>query len=129
MVERGRELHMPVKNILVIDDSPTERYVLSEILTKGGYQVSVAESGEKGLEKAKTDLPDLILMDIVMPGLNGYQATRTLSRDEMTRNIPIIVCTSKNQRTDRIWGLRQGAQDFISKPVNGKELLAKIAAL
>ncbi|MDR2507579.1 MAG: response regulator [Candidatus Accumulibacter sp.] len=120
---------MPVKNILVIDDSPTERYVLSEILTKGGYQVSVAESGEKGLEKAKTDLPDLILMDIVMPGLNGYQATRTLSRDEMTRNIPIIVCTSKNQRTDRIWGLRQGAQDFISKPVNGKELLAKIAAL
>lgn len=120
---------MPVKNILVIDDSPTERYVLSEILTKGGYQVSVAESGEKGLEKAKMDIPDLILMDIVMPGLNGYQATRTLSRDEATKNIPIIVCTSKNQRTDRIWGLRQGAQDFISKPVDGKVLLAKIAAL
>ena len=120
---------MPVKKILVVDDSPTERHVLLELLTKNGYQVSTAECGEEGIEKAKTELPDLILMDVVMPGLNGYQATRTLTRDEATRNIPIIVCTSKGQETDKIWGLRQGAQDYLVKPVNGDELLAKIAAI
>ena len=120
---------MPVKKILVVDDSPTERHVLLELLTKNGYQVSTAESGEEGIEKAKAELPDLILMDVVMPGLNGYQATRTLTRDEATRNIPIIVCTSKGQETDKIWGLRQGAIDYLIKPVNGDELLSKIAAI
>ena len=120
---------MPVKKILVVDDSPTERHVLLELLTKNGYQVSTAESGEEGIEKAKAQLPDLILMDVVMPGLNGYQATRTLTRDEATRNIPIIVCTSKGQETDKIWGLRQGAIDYLIKPVNGDELLSKIAAI
>ena len=120
---------MPVKKILVVDDSPTERHVLLELLTSNGYQVITAESGEEGIEKAKAELPDLILMDVVMPGLNGYQATRTLTRDEATRNIPIIVCTSKGQETDKIWGLRQGAQDYLIKPVNGDELLAKIAAI
>ena len=120
---------MPVKKILVVDDSPTERHVLLELLTKNGYQVSTAECGEEGIEKAKAELPDLILMDVVMPGLNGYQATRTLTRDEATRNIPIIVCTSKGQETDKIWGLRQGAQDYLVKPVDPEDLLARIAAL
>jgi len=120
---------MPVKKILVVDDSPTERHVLVELLSKAGYQVSTAENGEEGIEKAKTNLPDLILMDVVMPGLNGYQATRTLTRDEKTKHIPVIVCTSKGQETDKIWGLRQGAQDYLAKPINGEELLAKIAAL
>ena len=120
---------MPVKKILVVDDSPTERHVLFELLSKSGYQVSTAESGEEGIEKAKAELPDLILMDVVMPGLNGYQATRTLTRDEATKNIPIIVCTSKGQETDKIWGLRQGAIDYLIKPVNSDELLAKIAAI
>ncbi len=120
---------MPVKKILVVDDSPTERHVLLELLTRNGYQVSTAESGEQGIEKAKTELPDLILMDVVMPGLNGYQATRTLTRDEATKSIPIIVCTSKGQETDKIWGLRQGAIDYLIKPINGDELLAKIAAI
>ena len=120
---------MAVNKILVIDDSPTERHVLVELLTKNGYQVVTAENGEEGIEKAKEELPDLILMDVVMPGLNGYQATRTLTRDEKTKHIPVIVCTSKSQETDKIWGLRQGAQDYMSKPINGEELLAKIAAL
>ena len=120
---------MPVKRILVVDDSPTERHVLLELLTRNGYQVSTAESGEEGIEKARAELPDLILMDVVMPGLNGYQATRTLTRDETTRQIPIIVCTSKGQETDKIWGLRQGAIDYLIKPVNADELLARIAAL
>ena len=120
---------MPIKKILVVDDSPTERHVLVDLLTKNGYQVITAESGEEGVEKAKKELPDLVLMDVVMPGLNGYQATRTLTREESTKHIPIIVCTSKGQETDTIWGLRQGAQDYLVKPVNGEELLSKIAAL
>ena len=120
---------MPVKTILVVDDSPTERHVLVELLSRNGYQVITAENGEEGVEKAKRELPDLILMDVVMPGLNGYQATRTLTRDEATKHIPVIVCTSKGQETDRIWGLRQGALDYIVKPVNGEDLLSKIAAL
>ena len=120
---------MPVKNILVVDDSPTERHVLVELLTRNGYQVITAESGEEGIEKARSDQPDLVLMDVVMPGLNGYQATRTLTRDETTKHIPVIVCTSKGQETDKIWGLRQGAQDYMVKPINQDELLAKIAAL
>ena len=120
---------MPVKTVLVVDDSPTERHVLVELLTRNGYQVITAENGEEGVEKAKKELPDLILMDVVMPGLNGYQATRTLTRDEATKHIPVIVCTSKGQETDRIWGLRQGALDYIVKPVNGEDLLSKIAAL
>lgn len=120
---------MPVKTILVVDDSPTERHILVELLTRNGYQVITAENGEEGIEKAKSEMPDLILMDVVMPGLNGYQATRTLTRDEKTKTIPVIVCTSKSQETDKIWGLRQGAQDYLAKPINGDELLARIAAL
>jgi twitching motility two-component system response regulator PilH len=120
---------MPVKKILVVDDSPTERHLLIELLTANGYQVITAESGEEGIEKARSELPDLILMDVVMPGLNGYQATRTLTRDEVTKLIPVIVCTSKGQETDKIWGLRQGALDYLIKPVNADELLAKIAAI
>lgn len=120
---------MPIKNILVVDDSPTERFFTVDLLTKAGYQVITAENGEEGIAKARASQPDLILMDVVMPGLNGYQATRTLTRDDATRNIPVFVCTSKNQETDRIWGLRQGAADYIVKPINGEELLKKIASL
>jgi len=120
---------MPVKKILVVDDSPTERHFLTELLTKNGYQVITAESGEESIEKAKSESPDLVLMDVVMPGLNGFQATRTLTRDDATKHIPVIVCTSKGQETDKIWGLRQGAQDYLVKPVNSEELLSKIAAL
>jgi len=120
---------MAIKKILVVDDSPTERHFLFELLTKAGYKVITAESGEEGIEKAKNELPDLVLMDVVMPGLNGYQATRTLTRDDKTKQIPVIMCTSKGQETDKIWGLRQGAQDYMAKPIKGEELLAKIAAL
>lgn len=120
---------MSIKKILVIDDSPTERHVLVDILSRGNYEIITAESGEEGIEKARAEQPDLILMDVVMPGLNGYQATRTLTRDDATKHIPIIVCTSKGQETDKTWGLRQGAHDYMTKPINGEELLMKIAAL
>lgn len=120
---------MPVKKILVVDDSPTERHVLSELLVRHGYQVVSAENGEEAISKAKAEMPDVILMDVVMPGINGYQATRTLTRDEVTRRIPVIMCTSKDQETDKIWGMRQGALDYLTKPLDHAALLAKIGAL
>ncbi|WP_079436894.1 response regulator transcription factor [Zoogloea sp. LCSB751] len=120
---------MPIKKILVVDDSPTERLALSEVLVKNGYQVVTAENGDEAVLKSKSEHPDLILMDVVMPGTNGYQATRTISRDESTRSIPVIMCTSKGQETDKIWGLRQGALDYMVKPIDHAALLDKIRAL
>lgn len=120
---------MPIQKVLVVDDSPTERYFLTDILIKNGFSVSTAESGEEALQKAKADKPQLILMDVVMPGQNGFQITRAIARDPDTQDVPIIICTSKGQETDRIWGLRQGARDYIVKPVDPQELLSKIAAL
>lgn len=120
---------MGIQKILVVDDSKTELHFLSDVLTKRGYQVRTAENGEDAMRRLGEDKPDLILMDVVMPGLNGYQATRTLTRDEETKGIPIIVCTSKGQETDKIWGLRQGAVDYLVKPLNPDELLQRVAAL
>ncbi len=120
---------MLVKKILVVDDSATDRQFLLETLAKKGYQVVTAESGEDAIAKAKSELPDLILMDVVMPGLNGYQATRTITRDDATKHIPVIMCTSKTAETDKIWGMRQGANDYITKPVDPSQLLAKIGQL
>lgn len=120
---------MAIKKILVVDDSATERHILGEILTKQGFEVSFAESGEMGVAKAKQDMPDLVLMDVVMPGLNGFQATRAITKDPVTANIPVLLCTTKDQDTDKIWGMRQGAKDYLVKPVNIAELLSKIAAL
>ena len=120
---------MAIQKILVVDDSPTERYFLTDILIKNGFSVSTAENGEEALLKIKADKPELILMDIVMPGQNGFQVTRSISRDPATIDLPIIICTSKGTETDRIWGLRQGARDYIVKPIDPQELLAKIAAL
>ena len=120
---------MPIKKILVVDDSPTERFALTEVLTSNGYEVVTAENGEDAIVKAKSEMPDLILMDVVMPGMNGYQATRTISRDDATRAIPIIICTTKGQETDRIWGMRQGAHDYLVKPIDHAELLTRIKSL
>ncbi len=120
---------MPIRKILVADDSPVERLALQEVLTRNGYQVLTAENGEQAIARSRSDHPDLILMDVVMPGMNGYQATRTITRDEATRDIPVIMCTSKGQETDKIWGMRQGANDYLVKPIDVSALLAKIAAL
>lgn len=120
---------MAIKRIMVVDDSPTERHVLNEFLSRKGFEVIIAENGEQAIEKAKAEKPDLILMDVVMPGINGYQATRTITRNESTQDIPIIMCTSKDLPTDRIWGMRQGALDYMVKPVNLDELLGRINQL
>jgi len=120
---------MAIKKVLVVDDSATERHILGELLTKEGFETIFAEDGEAGVAKAKSDLPDLILMDVVMPGLNGFQATRAITQDPATQHIPVIIVTTKGQETDKIWGVRQGAKDYVVKPVDGAELLGKIAAL
>jgi twitching motility two-component system response regulator PilH len=120
---------MGIKRILVVDDSATERHMLRDLLTKAGYEVVSSDNGEDAIVKARQVKPDLILMDVVMPGLNGFQATRAISRDPVTKSIPVIMCTSKSQETDKIWGLRQGARDYLVKPVDRETLLAKIASL
>ena len=120
---------MPIQHILLVDDSKTELHYLSELLTKRGYSVATAESGEEAMRRLEERKPDLILLDVVMPGTNGFQLTRTITRDARYSSIPVIMCTSKNQETDRVWGLRQGARDYIVKPVDAAELVSKIEAL
>jgi twitching motility two-component system response regulator PilH len=111
--------------ILIVDDSPTEVHVIRRALEKVGYETASAADGEEGVRLAKTIKPDLILMDIVMPGVNGYQATRALAKDPVTRNIPVIMVTSKGQESDRVWGMRQGAVDYLVKPVSAETLVQK----
>ncbi len=115
--------------ILIADDSPIEIYVLKKILEKHNHQIITAEDGEQAVEVTKKEKPNLILMDVVMPKLNGFQATRRLSRDTDTQNIPIIIVSSKNQETDRLWGMRQGAKGYIGKPVTEEHLMQEINSL
>jgi twitching motility two-component system response regulator PilH len=120
---------MPIAKVLIVDDSKTELMVLSELLSQNGYAVRTADCAEEALKRLAEEKPDLILMDVVMPGQNGFQLTRAISRDPQFAGVPIIMCTSKSLETDRVWGMRQGARDYVTKPVDGKDLLAKIAAL
>ncbi|VAW80458.1 twitching motility protein PilH [hydrothermal vent metagenome] len=115
--------------ILIVDDSPTEAHILKKILEKNGFEIETAENGTEGIERARELKPDLILMDVVMPGLNGFQATRQLTKNSETADIPVIIVTTKDQETDRVWGLRQGAKDFLTKPVSEKTLMEKINAI
>ena len=111
--------------LLVVDDDVRLRDLLNRYLTEQGFQVLVAADGAEGIRMAREIRPDLIFMDIVMPGMNGYQATRTLTNDPDTSGIPIVMVTSKGQETDKIWGLRQGAIDYMIKPVSPADLVAK----
>jgi twitching motility two-component system response regulator PilH len=112
--------------ILIIDDSPTELHLFQNMLEKGGFDTLVADSGEEGVRQAEASRPDCILMDVVMPGMNGFQATRKITQDPRTSNIPVILITTKDQETDKIWGMRQGAVEYIVKPIGQKDLVAKI---
>jgi twitching motility two-component system response regulator PilH len=120
---------MAIKDILLVDDSRTELFFVSSLLIKRGYSVRTAENGTQALRQLEEQVPDLIMMDVVMPGQNGFQLTRTITRDPRYAGVPVIMCSSKNQETDKVWGLRQGACDYIVKPVNDEELSAKILAL
>ena len=119
---------MAIKNILLVDDSKTELHFMSDLLGKRGYNIRTAENAEDAMRKLGEEKPDLILMDVVMPGQNGFQLTRAITRDERYIGIPIIMCTSKGQETDKVWGMRQGASDYIVKPVDADELVATIHA-
>jgi twitching motility two-component system response regulator PilH len=112
--------------ILVVDDSPTIMSATTKLLTAAGHNVTQAESGEEGIAKSVSEKPDLILMDVVMPGTNGFQATRKITSNPETRHIPVIMLTTKDQETDKVWALRQGATDYIIKPPSKDELLSKI---
>jgi twitching motility two-component system response regulator PilH len=111
--------------IMIVDDSPTEVHVMRTALEKHGFQTMSAADGTECLSLAREVRPDLIFMDVVMPGLNGFQATRTLTRDPQTKSIPVVMITTKGQETDRIWGMRQGAVDYLVKPVGESDLIAK----
>jgi twitching motility two-component system response regulator PilH len=119
---------MTIKKILLVDDSKTELHHLSDLLAKRGYSVRTAENGDEAMRRLGEDKPDLILMDVVMPGQNGFQLTRAITRDPQFSDVPVIMCTSKNQETDKVWGMRQGARDYVVKPVVADELIAKIKA-
>ena len=120
---------MPVRKILIADDSSTARHVLFQMLAKHGYRCILAETAKEALDKPKAEKPDLILLDVVMPDMSGFELTRIITRDEATKHIPVILCTSKSQETDRLWGLRQGAKNYVTKPVDEKDLITKITAL
>ena len=120
---------MAIHKVLIVDDSKTEIWFLTDLLQRNGFAVRSAENASEAFARLAEERPDLILVDVVMPGQNGYQLTRSISRSPDFTGIPIILCTSKRLETDRVWGMRQGASDYITKPVNSIELFAKIKAL
>ena len=120
---------MAIHKVLIVEDSKTETMFLMDLLQKNGYSVRSAGNAEDAFKRLSEEKPDLILMDVVMPGQNGFQLTRSINRTPEYTAIPIILCTSKNLETDRVWGMRQGARDYITKPVDSSELFAKIKAL
>lgn len=115
--------------ILIVDDSPTETLAFKQMLERNGHEVLTAESGADGVAVARQEMPDVVLMDIVMPGLNGFQATRQLTRGSDTAHIPVIIVTTKDQETDKVWGKRQGAVGYLVKPVDEETLLSEISAV
>ena len=117
---------MSGKKVLIVDDSATERHVLEQIMSEAGFVVITASTGEEGVAKAKSEKPSLVLMDVVMPGMNGYQATREITKGKETAGIPVIICTSRGAETDKLWGVRQGAQEYLVKPINKQILLQKV---
>ena len=115
--------------VMVVDDSPTDKAHLRQMLARAGYEVMEADSGQDAIDLVKAQRPDCVVMDVVMPGMNGFQATRQLSKDPATATIPVVVVSSKNQPTDRVWALRQGAREYITKPVKETELIGKLKAI
>jgi len=115
--------------VLIVDDSPTETFTLKTMLEAKGFEVLEAENGADGVALAREELPDVVLMDIVMPGLNGFQATRQLTKDDKTAHIPVIIVTTKDQETDKVWGQRQGAKGYFVKPVTEDQLAQTIQSV
>ena len=117
-----------MSKILVVDDSPTEIHQFKAMLERMGHEVITADNGRDGVQMAIKEQPDVVLMDIVMPDMNGFQATRQIARGADTKHIPVIIVSSKNQETDKVWGQRQGAKGYITKPVDTDELVSVMKA-
>lgn len=115
--------------ILLVDDSPTEAKTVTGILETEGYRVEWANNAKQGIDMAREIIPNLIIMDVVMPGMNGFQATRRISRDSELKHIPVLILTTKDQQADIIWGHKQGAKAYIVKPPVPEELLQEIQTL
>ena len=115
--------------ILIVDDSPSQLLGMKRIVEKLGHEAVTAEDGAAGVEAAKANMPDLILMDVVMPNLNGFQATRAISKEATTAQIPVVLVTTKDQETDKVWGMRQGAKAYITKPFTETQLVEVINSL
>jgi twitching motility two-component system response regulator PilH len=114
--------------VLIADDSPTDQLILARALERHGYETVVARDGAEAIALAEQRSPDVILMDIVMPGINGFQATRQLAQNPSTATIPIVIVSTKTQEADRVWGLRQGAVSYLMKPVTDEQLVAAVQA-
>ena len=115
--------------ILIVDDSPSQLLGMKRIVEKLGHEALTADDGASGVEAAKAEKPDLILMDVVMPNLNGFQATRAISKESSTAHIPVVLVTTKDQETDKVWGMRQGAKAYITKPFSEAQLVEVINKL
>ena len=115
--------------IVLIEDSPTDRAVFTQWLRRAGHEVLEADNAEDGLQLVRDQVPQLVLMDVVLPGMSGFQATRALSRDEATRGIPVLIVSTKSMETDMAWGMRQGASDYVVKPPREDDLIARINKL
>lgn len=117
------------KKVLVVDDSETDRHKIADELRKNGFSTLLAANGEEAIEICKNNLPDVVIMDVVMPGIGGFAATRKIKDDPATGHIPVIICTTKSMETDKVWAKRQGATDYFIKPINFKLLVKKISEL
>jgi twitching motility two-component system response regulator PilH len=126
LIEQIKKIEVFMARVLIVDDSPTETFTLKSMLEAKGFEVLTAENGADGVALAREELPDVVLMDIVMPGLNGFQATRQLTKDDKTAQIPVIIVTTKDQETDKVWGQRQGAKGYLVKPVTEDQLAETI---
>ena len=120
---------MAIRKVLIADDSSTDLKNLEQIVSGAGYQVITAASGKDALAKAKADRPDAILLDVIMPDMNGFQACRAITNDAETKNIPVILVSSKGEKTDKVWGEEQGAKSYVTKPYTSDQILSQLKAL
>jgi twitching motility two-component system response regulator PilH len=117
---------MNMKKVLVVDDSPADLMNLSKIISDAGYFVITATSGKEAVEKAKAEKPNLIFLDVIMPGVDGYAACRELASGGDTKDIPIVFVTSKNQKADRLWAQMQGGKAYITKPYTSDHIIDQL---
>lgn len=115
--------------ILIVEDSPSELELMSYYLKDSGYNIIKASGAKEALQKASSEQPDLIVTDVVMPGMSGFELCRSLKRNPATQKVPIVICSSKDQEIDRLWALRQGADAYVTKPFTREQLLRAIKSV